>query len=174
MGFCNLKHIFIAANAPFRVSYYVSNFWIFIKNWLPTLVWIGLIFSASADSHSAERTSRFFIPFVHWLFPHISDQAANELHHLFRKCGHLTEYALLALMLRRSINLAFRPGRPAWSGRSFGAVVGLVFLYAASDEYHQSFVPTRTPLFSDVLIDTTGGTAGLLVIWLWQRTRKPA
>ena len=39
-------------------------------------------------------------------------------------------------------------------------------LYAASDEFHQSFVPTRTPLVSDVLIDTAGGAIGLLALWL--------
>ena len=45
-----------------------------------------------------------------------------------------------------------------------GGTLLLVFLYAASDEFHQSFVPTRTPLFSDVLIDTAGGAIGLLVL----------
>jgi hypothetical protein len=35
----------------------------------------------------------------------------------------------------------------------------IVFLYAATDEFHQSFVPTRTPLVSDVFIDTVGGAA---------------
>jgi len=42
----------------------------------------------------------------------------------------------------------------------------MVFLYAASDEFHQIFVPSRTALVSDVIIDTTGGAIGLLLFWL--------
>jgi VanZ family protein len=45
--------------------------------------------------------------------------------------------------------------------------LAVVFAYAASDEFHQIFVPNRTPLVSDVLIDTAGGGAGLLLLWLW-------
>jgi VanZ family protein len=150
----------------------MSQLWIFIKYWLPTLVWMCLIFTASSDSHSSEHTSYFFMPLLHWFFPHIPDQQAEEVHHVFRKCGHFTEYAILALLIRRTLNGAFRPGLPPWSGRLAAAVVGLAFLYASSDEFHQSFVPTRTPLFSDVLIDTAGGTAGLLGLWAWQRIWK--
>ena len=44
--------------------------------------------------------------------------------------------------------------------------MSIVFLYAASDEFHQIFVALRTALVSDVIIDTTGGTIGLLLLWL--------
>ena len=43
----------------------------------------------------------------------------------------------------------------------------MVMLYAASDEFHQSFVPNRTSQVSDVFIDTAGGAAGLLALWLF-------
>jgi VanZ family protein len=49
----------------------------------------------------------------------------------------------------------------------------VVFAYAASDEFHQIFVPNRTALVSDVLIDTSGGVAGLLLLWLWRKMFKP-
>jgi len=171
-GFSNLKHIFIAGGILFRLSCSVSKFGIFIKYWLPTLLWMALIFSASADSHSSEHSSLLFLPFLHWLDPNISDEMADKLHHLFRKCAHLTEYALLALLVLRSLNNTVRKGLPFWSWRRFGVVVGMVFLYASTDEFHQAFVPTRTPAFMDVLIDTAGGTAGLLLAWLWQGTGK--
>lgn len=38
------------------------------------------------------------------------------------------------------------------------------FLYAVSDEYHQSFVPGRGPAFRDVLIDTIGASFALFGI----------
>ena len=42
-------------------------------------------------------------------------------------------------------------------------------LYAASDEWHQSFVPGRHPQLTDVLIDACGAATGLLIFWWLQR-----
>jgi VanZ family protein len=144
----------------------VSEVRTFLKYWLPTIVWMVLIFSASADSHSAQHSSTLFMPLLHWLFPHIPDDKAEELHHYFRKCCHLTEYAILALLVRQTLLHGLKPGWPPWSWRLTGCVIGIVFLYAGTDEFHQIFVPTRTPLFSDVCVDTVGGSVGLLLAWL--------
>ena len=149
----------------------MPNLRAFIKYWLPVLFWMALIFSASADSHSYEHSSRFVEPFLHWLFPQMSQANVDEIHHLIRKCCHLTEYAILALLLWRALHVS-KNKLPAWSWPKVGGTLLLVFLYASSDEFHQSFVPTRTPLFSDVLIDTTGGAIGLLVLWFIQHFRK--
>ena len=45
-------------------------------------------------------------------------------------------------------------------------VMGLAvtFLYASSDEIHQLFIPGRSGQFTDVLIDTSGGLAAILVV----------
>ena len=56
-----------------------------------------------------------------------------------------------------------------WRWDEAGLALAIVFLYAASDELHQAFVPTRTALVSDVFIDTAGGAAGLLALWLARR-----
>jgi len=42
----------------------------------------------------------------------------------------------------------------------------LSFLYACSDEFHQTFVPGRAGQFKDVLIDTAGALIGLIVVTL--------
>jgi VanZ family protein len=57
-------------------------------------------------------------------------------------------------------------------GAHFTVYAVLAVLYAASDEWHQSFVPGRHPPPSDVLIDTAGATAGLLLLWWWQRRQR--
>ena len=44
--------------------------------------------------------------------------------------------------------------------------IGVTFLYACTDEFHQLFVPGRAGRFTDVLIDTTGGIIMLLFIAL--------
>ena len=138
-----------------------------LKYWLPPLVWMVLIFSASADTKSYQHSSSLFEPFLHWLFPQMSQSNIDFIHHLFRKTGHLTEYALLALLLWRAIRQPQKGDRGSrkWRWDEAGLSLAIVFLYAASDELHQVFVSSRTALVSDVLIDTTGGVIGLLLLW---------
>jgi VanZ family protein len=148
----------------------MSKFRPFLKYWLPVLIWMALIFSASADSHSYEHSSRFLEPLLRWLFPQMPQAQIGQIHHLIRKCGHLTEYAILALLLWRALHQS-KSNLPQWSWPKVGGTLLIVFLYAASDEFHQSFVPTRTPLVSDVFIDTAGGAIGLLAIWLFRHCK---
>jgi len=144
----------------------------FFKYWLPALIWMTLIFSASSDSHSYERSSLFVEPFLHWLFPQMPEAQVKEIHFLIRKCGHLTEYAVLALLLWRAVRRPVKNDSRPWVWPEAGLALAIVFLYAASDEFHQSFVPTRTAQVSDVFIDTAGGAAGLLALWAFGRWRK--
>jgi len=144
---------------------------VLLKFWLPVLLWMALIFSASADSHSYEHSSRIVEPFLHWLFPKMPQDNIEEIHHLIRKCCHLTEYAILALLLWRALHFS-KNNLLAWSWPKVGGTLLIVFIYAASDEFHQSFVPTRTALVSDVFIDTAGGAIGLLALWIFGRWRK--
>jgi VanZ family protein len=137
---------------------------VFLKFWLPVLLWMTVIFSASADAHSYQHSSLFVEPFLRWLFPRMSQDHIEAIHHLLRKCAHLTEYAVLALLVWRALHQS-KNSLPAWSWPKIGGVLLVVFLYAATDEFHQAFVPTRTPLVSDVFIDTAGGAVGLLVLW---------
>ena len=144
----------------------------FFKYWLPALIWMTLIFSASSDSHSYAHSSRFVEPFLHWLFPRMSQARVEAIHHIIRKCGHLTEYAVLALLLRRAVRRPVKNDPRPWVWPEAGLALAIVFLYAASDEFHQSFVLTRTAQVSDVFIDTAGGAAGLLALWAFGRWRK--
>ena len=144
----------------------------FLKYWLPVLAWMALIFSASSDSHSYEHSSRFIEPLLRWLFPHWSETYIHDLHEVLRKCAHVTEYAVLALLLRRAVGQPVKPDTRGWSWPDARLTLLLVMLYAATDEFHQRFVPTRTSLVSDVFIDTAGGAAALLARWLFGRWRK--
>ncbi|MGA3267054.1 MAG: VanZ family protein [Verrucomicrobiota bacterium] len=144
----------------------------FLKNWLPALVWMALIFTASADTKSYQHSSWLVEPLLRWLFPHMPEEEIQAIHHFLRKCAHSVEYAVLAALLwralRNTVNRVLRP----WDWRVAGLTLSLVFLYAASDEFHQIFVPTRTARVTDVLIDTAGGAAGLFIIWIIGRWRK--
>jgi VanZ family protein len=127
---------------------------------------MALIFSASSDVKSYEHSASLFVPLLHWLFPRMSADQIDSLHYLFRKCCHLTEYALLALLLWRAIRQPQKNDPRRWRWDEAGLVLAIGFLYSASDELHQVFVPTRTGMVSDVFIDTSGGAAGLLLLWL--------
>ncbi|HEX3626814.1 MAG TPA: VanZ family protein [Verrucomicrobiae bacterium] len=146
----------------------------FLQFWVPVLVWMFVIFSFSADSHSYEHSSRFFIPFLHWLFPRMSPLQMESIHHFFRKCCHVFEYAVFGFLVFRAVNQSRNP-LPAWSWPRVGGALLVVFLFAASDEIHQIFVPMRTPRVLDVIIDTSGGALGIGVAWMFHyRRRKKA
>jgi len=144
----------------------------FIKYWLLPLAWMSLIFVGSSDSKSYTHSSRLIEPFLHWIFPHMSQAHVEAIHHLIRKCAHLTEYAILGLLLWRAVRRPVPKDPRPWQWRPAAIAVLIVFLYASTDEFHQRFVPTRTPMVSDVFIDTSGAIVGMILLWTIGRWRK--
>ena len=78
-----------------------------------------------------------------------------------RKCAHVTEYAVLALLLWRALRSV--PVLRAKTLMVLGAVLLGCALFAASDEFHQEFVRSRTASVRDVLLDVGGALLGLLI-----------
>lgn len=115
---------------------------------------------------SAEHTSRFLTPFLQWLCPTISPLTLARIEALVRKAGHVGEYALLAALLFRALVCTLLAGRIALVSV---LVLSLCALYAASDEFHQSFVPSRTASARDVLIDLCGATLAIALYACWLR-----
>jgi VanZ family protein len=150
----------------------VSNVRLFFKYWLPVLVWMAVIFTASSDARSYDHSSRLLAPLLYWLFPHITADRVDGVVFIARKCAHVAEYSFLAWLLWRAFRRPSKDEARPWSWREAGTVLGIVALYAASDEFHQIFVPTRTPAVHDVVIDTLGGALGLFAIWMVGRWRK--
>jgi len=133
---------------------------------------MAVIFSASADAGSAQHTSRFLAPVLHWLFPHLSAQGIGELVFIVRKIAHVVEYAVLGVLLWWALRSSVRGDPRPWSWRNAGLALGLATLYAASDEVHQLFIPSRQGSAQDVVIDACGAAGGLLLLWLFRRVRK--
>lgn len=146
----------------------------FARYWLPLLIWMGVIFSGSADAQSTQRTSRFLEPFLRRFWPDISVENVEAVRWCVRKTAHLTEYAILAWLWWRALRRPVRHDARPWSWRVAGLALLAVALYAATDEWHQSFVPNRTGAVRDVMIDTAGGLFGLGILWLWHRSRRAA
>ena len=148
----------------------MSKFRLFIArwqpalNWLLLLLWMAVIFSASGDTQSSQHSSRLIAPLLRWLFPQMSAGSLDLVILLVRKCAHLTEYALLAVLFWRALRRPEKNGPQPWSWSHARLAVLFVMLYAGTDELHQQFVPSREGCVSDVLIDTFGGSLGIFFL----------
>lgn len=133
----------------------------FLSRYLPLLIWLAFISYASSASFSAGNTSRIIGPLVLWLFPSTSVETLAVIHLITRKLAHFTEYAILGFLAAR----AFRTSpRDSIARRWFLISVSLIVVYALIDEFHQSFVPSRTASVVDSLIDIAGGLTALVLI----------
>jgi VanZ family protein len=144
----------------------------FLKYWLLLLIWLGVIFVGSTDLLSAEQTSRFIVPILLWFKPGMAPETIWTILIIMRKCAHVCEYAILALLLWRALR-----GGSAIRGKMsilFGAALLVCAVFAVSDEFHQSFIKSRTPSFRDVLLDIAGALLGLLigVSFAYRRPKK--
>ncbi|MET0649866.1 MAG: VanZ family protein [Pyrinomonadaceae bacterium] len=137
----------------------------------PLVAWTCFVLFASSSNFSASNTSRIIRPLLLWLFPDISEASLASAHLLVRKAAHFTEYAVLALLAAR----AFRTSRSEKLKRRWWlAAFALVACIALVDEYHQSFLPSRTGTIYDSLLDMAGGATALAcaTLWLARRRRK--
>ncbi len=140
-----------------------------LRKWLPPLIWMALIFLGSGDVLSGEHTSRFVEPLLRWLFAgKLTPEQVDFGHHLVRKAGHVTEYAVLSALFWFALG---RPhldpdAEPHNRGPWLAVCLAVVFsvAYAVLDEYHQSFIPSRTSDWRDVVIDAGGAVLGLVLL----------
>jgi VanZ family protein len=84
--------------------------------------------------------------------------------HVGRKIVHASEYALLCFLWWRALRTRMNSVValvPAWA---------IAVVYAATDEYHQSFVSGRHATWVDVAIDSIG--AGLFALLMMRALRR--
>jgi VanZ family protein len=82
---------------------------------------------------------------------------------------HGTAYAGLTLVTIRAL------ARGRWSGVTAGALAGawaIAVLYGVTDEFHQSFVPNRTPELRDLRSDAIGALAAIVAVKAWGIIRR--
>jgi VanZ family protein len=140
---------------------------VMITKWIPVVLWGGFIFYFSTDMFSSAKTSAVYAGLISRLIPSITPQQIEVIDLVVRKFGHLAEYFILAVLLLRALDGG---ARRSWSWRPGFWTLALVLLYAASDELHQAFVPSRSALLADVLIDFLGGVFG--VLWMYTLSKR--
>lgn len=135
--------------------------------WLPAVLWMTLLFGASTEMGAPRRTSRILVPVLRWLVPDISPAALNRAQFAMRKTGHAVGYAMLAALIWRARRLSRPEGETPCFRRDAIFAFTLAVLYAATDEWHQTFTASRQGSLADVALDASGAAAGLALLWLW-------
>jgi VanZ family protein len=139
----------------------------FLRYWLPLIGWVAVVLTASTDVFSAQHTGSVIESIISAIVGHpLPAELFEPLHLAIRKLAHLTEYAILGALAFR----ALRRDQQGWDRRWAIAAITIAIVVAASDEYHQSFVPSRTSSPADVALDTAGAAIAQLVIW--RRVRR--
>ena len=145
------------------------------------LGWMALIFlfSAQNSDESASLSSGMLkkllslLPGWDALSPALQTRRINQLHHLFRKLAHFTEYTVLGAIAAQTMRTCFPT--VVTSGkcvRYFLIPACFALLYAVCDEIHQIFVPGRSCEFRDMMIDTAGACLGITLLALLHRLRE--
>jgi hypothetical protein len=110
--------------------------------WLPVFIWAAVIFTFSnMKTHQASA--------IYW----------QEF--IIKKFAHLVEYSVFFTLLYRALLNTQKIDRK----KAAIFALGILVLYAISDEYHQSFTPGREPTARDVIIDTVAGGLAWITIW---------
>lgn len=134
----------------------------------PLILWAALIFIGSTDLLSAENTGGALVRPVLWLFPHLSERTLEIFKLVVRKASHFSEYAILALLAARAFKTS---AREILRKRWFWISLLLVVAYSLSDEFHQSFYPSRSASIYDSMIDSLGGLVALLLLAFRNRSK---
>lgn len=88
---------------------------------------------------------------IHWL---------ELLETIIRKAAHMTEYSILAIALSYGFYVYDKRGISLIVWAEVAAI-----LYAATDEFHQLFIPGRSGQVTDVLIDGLGAFLGCILFY---------
>ena len=124
------------------------------KWWIVAFVWcLGIAIATRQPFFTGDSTEQLVMnPFF--------DSAIVNF--ILRKLVHITVFGLLALFFWLAL-----------AGKRYRYVIawGLATLKGAVDEWHQSFIPDRTGLVSDVLIDSTGAFLVLVGVYSFMRKK---
>jgi hypothetical protein len=128
-----------------RVAGWGGKAWV----WLPVVVGLIVIAIESTDTFSAAHTDGWIRPLVERMLGHINDTVWYWIHRAVRKSGHFGGYGLMCLTLLRAwlLTLALQADVRWWKWRSVGLAVVGTFCVAGLDEWHQTYIPSRTGRF---------------------------
>ena len=141
-----------------------------LKLWAAAGLWLVVIAIESTAYLSSEYTGRFLYPILHYLLG-LDWKQFIIWHHYIRKCGHFVGYFVLSLLLFRAWKATLKS--PAlWALRWSAIAFFMSALVASMDEWHQTYIPSRTGAISDVVLDSSAALTAQIVIFLFLRAKS--
>ena len=136
-----------------------------LKAWIAAVLWLIVIAIESTAWLSSHNTGRILYPLLHFLFG--LDRPHFEVWHVYiRKSGHVVGYAILSILLFRAWRETLpRIDHAKWTLRWAGIAVLGTAIVASLDEWHQSYIPSRTGRWQDVVLDTCAGIAAQVAVF---------
>ena len=141
-----------------------------ISAWWPVALAIGVIFVESTALFGSDHTSGPLRWVWEHLFGSVRDARWEILHHWIRKTGHFVCYGTMGLCWLRAFRRSLL--RAGFLLSATLALLGTA-LVASADEFHQSFLPNRTGVPSDVVLDCCGAVVLLSIVYLYLRLWRP-
>jgi VanZ family protein len=151
-----------------------------LRNWWPVVFWLGVIRLESTDTASADNTGAILYKVISTVAPRVEPSLVELLNMVLRKTGHFLGYAILSALVLIALRNTNRdrlrnvPRRP-WGiflrdyWRAEWALLGILLtvVTAAFDEIHQTFIPSRTGRWQDVLLDSCGAVVIQVALYAW-------
>jgi len=140
-----------------------------LKAWIALILWLIVIAIESSAYFSAHNTGRILYPLLHFLFG-LDRSRFEDWHFFIRKGGHVLGYGLLSILLFRAWRETLpAEGNPKWTFRWANISVLGTALVGSLDEWHQSYIPSRTGSVQDVILDTCAGIGAQILLFLWMK-----
>lgn len=149
--------------------------------WIPLVIWMLVIFAFSAQPAAASgglsATLAAIVADAIGRAPRLFGGTAfpggglGDLQHVLRKTAHFLEYFVLGSLALLAVRPGLGRGRPVGL-RTVGTALLLCVGYAVTDELHQLVVPGRSGRWQDVLIDSAGALAGILLVLAGYRAAR--
>lgn len=138
-----------------------------IISWFLLILWMIVIFFMSHQPGEVSSSQSDLVVKIFSLIGiELNDYFGELATFVVRKAAHFSEYMILFL-------LAYNVTRHYVNERKTRLyLIGFVFLYACTDEFHQYFIPGRAMALKDVLIDTSGGILGYIIVTIIERFKS--
>jgi len=140
-----------------------------LKAWIAAILWLIVISVESSSLLSAHNTSRILYPLLHSLFG-MAPESFEDLHFYIRKGGHVVGYAILSILLFRAWRATLpTAGKAKWAWHWATIALFGTAIVASLDEWHQSFIPSRTGRWEDVVLDTCAAMGAQIILFFWAK-----
>jgi VanZ family protein len=140
-----------------------------LKAWIAAILWLIVIAMESTNLASSHNTSRILYPLLHFLFG-LTYARFEHWHFFIRKGGHIFGYGMLSILLFRAWRETLSASENLkWTFRWATLAVLGTALVASLDEWHQSYLPSRTGTPHDVVLDSSAAIAAQIFVFLWTK-----